>query len=736
MKKMYYVRLDILRIFLFISILLYHLNILSGGYLAVCSFFVLSGYLAIQSAFSQEKFNIFKYYYNRFKKIYIPLLIIVFLTILTLSFFSNINWVNLKPETTSVLLNNNNFWQLNANFNYFQHHISSPFTHLWYISILIQFDLVFPFIFIIFKTIGKHISKKLPLILSLITIIISYINFVYLSYDNLMLGYYHTFSRLYALFIGILLGLIHYYYKPLIIPYLKEKYVSLGIFIIYILASLFLFSITKVTNNYYTLHMLLICIITCRIIDYSITSNNNKNNKINNIANITYEGYLVQYPLIYIFSFYKLNNYVNNIAIIILTILISLIIHFSLYNKNNYLKKLKKISLLILLLLTINGYIIYHNTKDHTKELKQLENNLAKNEKLMEKKKKEYLSNQQKQEEDWQNILNNLDTEEEQIEQMVINLPIIGVGDSVMLGAIEDLYAKFPNSYIDAKVSRTDYEANDILLNLKNNNMLGNPIIINLGTNGQCGSICRDVILKTVEDRHIYWVNVSNDWEVHVNDDLANYANAHDNITLIDWNNVSKGHPEYFIADGIHLTPVGRKAYVEAIYNAILNDYIKEFNIKKEETISNHERELKEQITFYGNTLLINSYKDILNYYPDANYIINEKMDYNLLINEIDKTINNNNITYNIVFIFDSKFKITQKEFDTLIDKLSKQQIYVILLNNNIKINKDNVHIIDFQKEIDNHSNYLMYDKKHLTATGNKKLAKKIKDEFNKNKKD
>ena len=109
MKKEYYGRLDILRILLFISILLYHLNLIVGGYLAVCSFFVLSGYLAVKSSFNNDKFNIFKYYYNRFKKVYLPLIITVFITILITTFIKDINWINLKPETNSVLLNYNNF---------------------------------------------------------------------------------------------------------------------------------------------------------------------------------------------------------------------------------------------------------------------------------------------------------------------------------------------------------------------------------------------------------------------------------------------------------------------------------------------------------------------------------------------------------------------------------------------------------------------------------------------------
>ena len=731
MKKEYYGRLDILRILLFISILLYHLNLIVGGYLAVCSFFVLSGYLAVKSSFNNDKFNIFKYYYNRFKKVYFPLIITVFITILVTTLIKDINWINLKPETNSVLLNYNNFWQLDANLDYFTHHISSPFIHLWYISILIQFEIVFPFIFILFKFIGKYIHKIIPCILTLLLTISSYIYFIYLSHNNLMIGYYNTFGRLYAVFLGMFLAYVHYYYQKPITNYFKDKYSSAIIYTLYIIVILFMFNALKVTDNLYCLYMLLACLFTCRIIDYSVIHETNKNALINTFANITYEGYLIQYPLIYIFSFYKLDTNLNNTLIITLTILIALIMHFSLNIKQHKMKWLRCLLLFIILILTINGGYIYYKEKDHTKEFETLEKNLEKNEKLMEQKQKDYLENKQKQEEDWQNILANLDNEEEQIKNMVLNLPIIGIGDSVMLGAVNELYQKFPNSYIDAKVSRTDYEANGILTYLKNNNMLGNPIIVNLGTNGQCGNTCREAMLNTIEDRHIYWINVSNDYEVHVNDDLAQFAANHDNVSLIDWNSISKDHKEYFVADGIHLSPIGRNAYVEAIYNAIYNDYINEFNIKKEEAITKHEQELKEQITFYGNTLLINSYKDIENYFKNANYIINEEFDYILLKNEIEKSLNTNSLTYNIFLVFDYNFKITEAEFNELINLLQDKQVYVIILNNNIKINKDNIHIIDFQKEIETHNDYLMVDKIHLTDKGNKELVKTIKNTFN-----
>ena len=63
--------------------------------------------------------------------------------------------------------------------------------------------------------------------------------------------------------------------------------------------------------------------------------------------------------------------------------------------------------------------------------------------------------------------LTDLENGEAQLKEKVKNLSITGVGDSVMLGAVDALYENFPNSYIDAQISRTAWVVNDILLNLK-----------------------------------------------------------------------------------------------------------------------------------------------------------------------------------------------------------------------------------------------------------------------------
>ena len=253
--------------------------------------------------------------------------------------------------------------------------------------------------------------------------------------------------------------------------------------------------------------------------------------------------------------------------------------------------------------------------------------------------------------------------------------------------------------------------------------MLGNPIIINLGTNGQCGESCRLTILNTCGNRQIFWVNVTNDWEVHVNADLANFASRNNNVHLIDWYSASLGHGDWFVADGIHLTGIGRENYARILYENIYNYYLNIYNNQKQQLLNDYENTINSKLTFYGNELLLNAYNDILVNNSDSNFTIDEEYTYNKLINKIKNDISTNSITNNIVLVFDSKLELTNNQLNNIINVLDNRNIYIVNMNNNITISNDKVTVIDFYKELNKHKDYIMVDKVHLTSKGNKSLS-------------
>lgn len=734
-KEKYYNNIDLLRLLSCIAILLYHLNILKGGYLAVCTFFVLTSYLSCISAFKKEKLSLKDYYLKRLTKLYLPLVIVTFASIAVISLFPNITWFNLKPETTSVLLGYNNFWQLNANLDYFARHINSPFMHLWYIAILIQFDLVFPLIFIPIRKLGDKTKKIVPCIIAAILTLTATIYFYIMSTtQSMMITYYDTFTRVFSLLFGLTLGFIHTYYKSLI-PTIKQKPYKSIVLTIYILLLLIQFIIIDSNSPYFALSMILVTIITGRIIAYATISLkeklNVKDKVIKSLSDISYEVYLVQYPIIFIFQYLTITSNLKLPLTIILTILISYLLHFAL-TKSKKSKLLKYLLLIIFFSISCYGAWKYYLAEDHTAEMNRLKEQLAENEKMIEESKEKYAQTLKQEQENWAQQLANLENGQNNLNDVVTNVPIVGVGDSVMLGAVSNLQSQFPNGYFDAKVSRTAWKVAPILKDLAAKNMLGNPIVLNLGANGDCSKYCKDEIMAVASGRQVYWLNTTNNPTANAN--LFALAENYPNLHVIDWANISKGHSEYFYADGIHLTPSGRGVYTKVIYDAIYQEYLKEYQAKKESIINEHEQKQKNKISFYGNTLLLNSFDYLEKDFASANFIINKDYTYKSLNKELKAAIENNKLTHKIVLAFDNTTNIKTTDYEQLVELCKDNELYIVATNTTVanltKKNYSNLTIIDFTKELKRHPDYFMADGKHLSDKGNKALSKFLKEQI------
>lgn len=734
-KKKYYKELDLIRVIACIAILLYHLNILKGGYLAVCVFFVLSGYLSCLSAFKDKKFSLKEYYKKRLLKLYLPLLVVVFITIAVLSFFPNIEFLNIKPETRSIILGYNNFWQISANLDYFAHHVSSPFMHLWYIAILLQFDLVFPFIFLILRKIENKFNKIIPCVITLDASILFAIYFFIMALSsNMMVTYYNTATRVFSLLSGMFLGLIHANFKPFISKKMSKKkeifYTLIGILV-------FLFIFIDSKNILFSLSMILVTFITVVLIDFIANLKSKKLNKfdqaIKYLASMSYEIYLVQYPVIFIFQSFNLPAFFKIPIIIILTLLIAWFLNIVLNKKETDHQLLKYFMQGLILVVTFFGIYKYATSLDYAKEMKKLEAELSHNQEVMNQKQKEHESKIIEEEENWQASLKDLEDGEKEIKKKVRNLSIVGIGDSIMLGAVDKLYSTFPNGYFDAEVSRTAWKANSILLNLKERNMLGNPIVFNLGINGVCSDDCHKDIMQTIGNREVFVVNISNNKYDKANTSLESFARRYSNVHIIDWKKASTNHPEYFFADKIHLTPLGQKAYAETIYNAIYQKYLDEYTAKKNATINAHNEEMKNKITFYGNDILLYAFDNIKNNFEDSKFNIDANYNYETIKNKIESEITNDTLTNKIVFVFDSSLKLSKDDYSNLINLCNNKTIYIVSTDketteNLQSINNDNVKVIDFSKTIQD-NNYLSIDKIHLTEEGNIALSNILKEQ-------
>lgn len=732
-SKKYYKDLNIIRLVACIAVLFYHLGLLKGGYLAVCAFFVLTGYLSVVSSFKKRAFSIKEYYKNRLIKVYIPLVIVVFITIGVTSFFKNVYWISLKNETTSVLLGYNNFWQISANLDYFARHVDSPFMHLWYIGILLQFELIFPFLFKLLKKSGEKIDKLMPCIIPLVFATASIIYFLIASHSsNIMNAYYNTFARCFSIFFGVSLGFIHSYYKPLIPKKIKKGGLSKVLFYIYLGISLILFIFVKSTSNLFTISMILVTLISCRLIDYGTTNKSELNifdKIVKRVSDISYEIYLIQYPVIYLSQYININHHLKTPLIIIVTIILSYILNMATRKR----KKIKVTGIILLIVIigatTFGGYK-YITVKNHQKEMKELEAELAENAKIMEEKQKEYQQIKQQEENDWTKELKKLESEAN-YEELTKALPVTFIGDSVMLGAMNNLHETFPNSYFDSKESRSTYVGYQIISELKENNKLGDPVVIHLGTNGDCKNGCKEKIMDLLTDRTVFWINTTN--MPSVNESLNELSTKYSNLHIIDWYTLSQGQKDWFYSDGIHLPPKGRKEYTNIVYNAIYNVYKDNFKTKKDELIKEHKEELKNKTMFYGNDILFYNFEAIQTNFSDAKFEVKKEFSYLDLKASIEKAIAEDTLSKKIVIAFDNSTIISTKEYQELIELCKDSKLYIVSSGKPLdSLSKyDNVEVINFYSKIQKNKDYLMADGIHLTEKGNEALLKLLDKKLN-----
>ena len=723
MKKSFNYNIAFLRVVFCVAVLLYHLNILKGGYLAVCSFFVLTGYFTSKSLDNSK--SVISFYKKRIFKIYIPLIIVVFSTISVITLL-NSNLFNIKPEITSVLFGYNNFWQISVNSDYFARHISSPFIHLWYISILLQIELVFPLIFIFLKKIGKKVHKIIPFEFIFLLLLISTIYFYKASLgSDIMNVYYGTFTRVFSYLFGVFIYGVHMYFNKVLIIF-RKKYMHVFMYILYLLSLIFMFIFISSSSKYFAVSMIITSFITMRLIEYSIVLNKERiyihSRLFKFLSDISYEIYLVQYPVIYFFQNIKINNILKVSAIILITVIISWIINFSLkaFKKGRF-RVLKIIVLIPVIIVSMFGAYKYIIMEDHTKEINTLKEELNKNEEIMKKKQQEYLEKQEEEEKKLEEYIKSLELNEEQLHEKVKNLKIIGIGDSILLDAINTLYKQFPNGYFDGKISRTTCAGADVLGEIKNKGITWDVLVFSLGTNGYPSDKCKNAIMQYVsDDTPVFWLNATHaDYDTN-NAELEKYAKNHANIHILDWESVIKQHPEYLYSDYIHLRPQGFKPYAEFIENGIYNYYLENYNQEKEKSINEYKNKQPEKYNFYGNDLLINSYDLLQEEYQDSKFVADNKLNYNNLLKKLE---NDSKLNNKLIFIFDDESNITEDNYKELINKYNNHEIYIITLKK-LNLNYDNVKVLKLDL---NEEDYLS-DKIHLSKIGNNKLVEKIKE--------
>lgn len=154
-------------------------------------------------------------------------------------------------------------------------------------------------------------------------------------------------------------------------------------------------------------------------------------------------------------------------------------------------------------------------------------------------------------------------------------LKVTLIGDSVMLSVVNPVEQLFPKAVIDGVIGRQLYQTVPVVESLKQEDKLGNPVVIALGTNGAFTDKQMDDLLAAVGDsKKVYLVNtqVPKNWKNSVNQGISSAAKRHSNVEVIDWNSYSQNHSDWFYEDGVHPNEAGAEEYTKLIATSVLKN--------------------------------------------------------------------------------------------------------------------------------------------------------------------
>lgn len=584
--------LDFLKTLAIIAVTLFHISSekFPGTFFGVTMFFVVSGFLiayTCEKSRQAGKFDLKNYFLKRVKRIYPALLIVIFSTVGVYHFLAPQVIEAIRPEIISVLLGYNNWWQIAQNADYFARlNNLTPFTHLWFLGVELQYFLLFPLLLLIYAKIADAGHEKIALgFFAAISLEAAAIMpLLYQPDMDVTRLYYGTDARVHALLFGTILG----FWKAqknssqediTAVKFLKYLVFALSLFVILISAVTVSGQDAFVWQGGMILQALIICLMLILLADEGLGLGKFFEKPIFTwLGKHSYGLFLWQYPVLFLFNYRGWNNSAEMLALEIL-----LIILLTLWSDSaaefltsrklpDFGRRLHLTRLALFFAATFFGMVVMGfgvkgvassaETKADTVELQTLlENNQA------------IIEEQNRQE---------VQVQENLSPQEVDMSGIVFVGDSITLASTHELQQLFPNCYIDAAISRHIQGGLPALQNFDAQGKLGNVVVVSLGTNGTIQEFgyyqeyAQEILNYLGKDRKIFWVNIyytpQSPYQAWLNtnhDYVKQLAADNENVFEVDWFSAISQHPEQIMSDGIHPREGGSQIYAQVIYDKI-----------------------------------------------------------------------------------------------------------------------------------------------------------------------
>lgn len=620
-RKVNFRYLNILRGFCLLTVSTYHLfgHALPGGFLAVIGFLVMSGFLMEKANFNRDLAlqDILESLKRKAKKILPPIIFISSISLIVALIFAREIFDDSARSSLAVIFGFENIRQIVAGASYFDRNGNfNIFVHLWYISLYIQFIVIFYLV----KYIGGKVRNISARIWGLI--ILSLISFglcLYFAINNspIIRIYYGTDTRIYAFFLGMAFYLLYLKYKDRLEVSQKSLRISIGLLGLCLFVPMFFINgeeiwIYRSFFLVYTLAFALMVLVLYRYeIEYGAKfADNIFGGILEYLGRRSFYLYILQYLVQVFFSYFLINLLENKFLYYGLQfawiIFLGEVCHI-IFDRKRINKYLILVPFAGLIILNIVSLAIGNQKEKDMAELKarfeQSEEEIKKNNESVQKKK---ASEDKKEKEDKKDKEDEKDKEVSSAEKedsyqkdlekakedknfkekpyddfnftenelnYVKDIHITAVGDSVLINIDKYLRKYIPNLYLDGVVGRDMIDGPNVLANIKNNVGLGDIILISLGSNGSANHNDMQTIMDLAEGRDVYFVNTSHlqSYMDKVNADMQEFVDKNPKAHLIDWRAYVKDRPELLAVDRTHPNVEGSQAYADLVVRKILN---------------------------------------------------------------------------------------------------------------------------------------------------------------------
>ncbi|MBQ3465160.1 acyltransferase [Candidatus Saccharibacteria bacterium] len=626
------VGLDTLKLIAIILIVIYHCfpNVLPGGFLAVEIFFVISGFLIGQKLFrtkeaEKAKFggpkSFLKFFWERLKR-FLPTLVFCMIITLSLAYFADPDLLtNARANSLSAITFSTNIISILTRSNYENSLIPNLFNQTWFLALEMQICillfLVLACFFLFFSTKEKKL-KRTQITLFIVCLLISLVSFALMGlyggwfklYDR---AYFGPDSHLGAFFLGAAFATLTTIkeYKP----QKSKRWISWIILILCLGVIIAMTPFIHYTSKEAFIYGLpLTSILTCISLFLVLRLQPQKTTipkllkPFEYLGSLSFAIYLLHWGLYILLP--NLLNFWPLFIIPYIAIAISIILAVILKEIIYPFSKKHKIIFYILLLLSLilpTLSLIKAPTKSSIeKNLEEAayssgETEIAKTDKAVI----DYGGVS-----DLGKLLNNdvmqfFDASEDFAKPYpvvtqnyvpsggsnmsgrayfsapyysgnVSSYRVMVIGDSVVLGATNDIYNMVPSVIVDAMGSRNMFDAIGLLANYRANSNGNLPYIIVIGLITNYSSFGADTLVSIMDaagpgHQFVFLTGYCGDYSREAQNATLRYiANSYGNVHIADWAALVSSNPGYYTyADHTHLNPAGRQAYANLISGVV-----------------------------------------------------------------------------------------------------------------------------------------------------------------------